>query len=67
MDTPKPAGSCPHRPTSNGYSYSRGLTGVLTHGPVAWCGHCRAYVTMDAEWIAKYKTKHPNSVTEFPA
>lgn len=66
METRKPAGSCPHRPTSNGYSYSRGPTGEVTHGPTAWCGYCRAFVTMDAEWIRKYHERWPGSVNELP-
>ena len=42
------AGSCWHRPISNGWSAS------LRQSPYSWCGHCKAYVEHDDEWRTKF-------------
>ena len=53
----KPAGSCKHRPISNGWSVhksrqSDGSMKVVSSG--AWCGYCRAFVQIDREWQQKF-------------
>jgi hypothetical protein len=37
--------TCPHRPVSNGVSFS-----TSSH-PVTWCGRCAQVVALDADWI----------------
>lgn len=49
----RPSDSCKHRPISNGWSsrWSR------EHGQdpaTTWCGYCKAYIEIDAEWAAKF-------------
>jgi hypothetical protein len=56
----RPAGSCKHRPTSNGWSAhsSRQPDGEMrVIDSSAWCGHCCAYVEIDAKWQAKFAAR----------
>lgn len=49
----RPAGSCKHRPVSNGWSAHLNLrTGERSSS--SWCGRCRSAIEHDAEWIAKF-------------
>lgn len=48
-----PAGSCKHRPISNGWSAHLDLRTGASEAS-AWCGYCKAHIELDAEWIAKF-------------
>lgn len=54
LDDVKPAGSCRHRPISNGWSQGWKLADGRMPA-VSRCGLCRSFVEVDDEWIEKFK------------
>ena len=49
VDEPRPAGSCKHRPISNGWSQHIDLKTGESRSE-SWCGYCKASVEHDGEW-----------------